>query len=1220
MNARSLHLALLATLAALGWTAARAQSPVSDDFTYATTANQWLFYNGACLTAGSTSVTGSIGQPTGTSRYTFPGCVAIAGSGSASSSGYYNVDPTTGNAEILVGGADGYLGSSTAPTAPNKGVPDPSGQGALRFTNGHPNGYHENGAIVSASTFPTGQGIQIQFETVTYRGDSGGSGHDGADGISFYLLDGCMPIAGGTVPAGCSANPAYGASTFPGIGAWGGSLAYTCSNTNPPYDGLVGAYLGLGIDEYGNFLNGSSNTLGETDDLYVSGDNTASGGGYKPGRIGLRGAGGVAWLALTNAYGVSTGTGAPYYPASLTSSQQQTAVEHTCATGHLWNYANPSSPIDEGPATLTNANNTGGILDYAAIPGAYSALPSGVKIANESAVTRAQAVPILYKLDITQNGLLSLSYSVDGGALQAVIKDQNITTANGPLPASFRFGFAGSTGGSTNVHEILCFKAQPESLSLSSAGVNQKQSAKVQTGAFAYFSFYDPDDWTGRVTANALGTDASGNLVISATPLWDAACVLKGGTCASTGSTVSVESPSNRTILTWNGTAGIPFEWSSLTAAQQAALDSTDSTQTADRLAYLRGDRTNEISTSGTCPAQSSGLPCFRRRDGVLGDIVDSSPTWVGPPQSPYTATWSDRLYPAASMAENTGTETYAQYVTADETRENVVYVGANDGLLHGFRSGAYNSDGSFNLSAANDGYEVLAYMPGSALAGASLETSAGPPAVYQSVVDTIHGTDPTNSNAVTSNLDYSNTQYGHSFFVDQTPGSGDLFYNGTWHTWLVGGLGPGGAAIYALDVTNPADFSEADASNIVIGEWNAQTISCTNVSSCGQDLGDTYGTPEIRRLHNGTWGVLFGNGFGSASGDAGIYILTVASDGTQTIYYLSTGTAGTGNGIAYVTPADLDGDHITDYVYAGDLHGNVWRFDLTSNNPANWGITRCLDAGCTATSNAPLFTTASGQPITTQLVVASGQTAAGVNTLMIAFGTGQKTPFTNVGATTYTSSATQALYGVWDWAFANWNSKSATQYAALAPSASGLAAPYTLTPASLQTQTFTIGAGGDRDITANATVCWQGSSACAGTNDQFGWNVTLPGGSLSSGGPEQIVFNPEVIGGAFVVNSTIPPVNTLLSCSTSTETGYTYAVSVLSGGAFNNFFPHYDDYIAAGVATNASGTSFPVTTASGQHWLVFQAYAPGATPPSPLEINVASNSSGRRLTWTQLR
>ncbi len=112
------------------------------------------------------------------------------------------------------------------------------------------------------------------FKTVTYYGDGGGNnqsgpanGKDGADGLSFYLVDGCVPIAGAIKPAGptdaipCSYTntPQYGndttaagspfppANAFAPIGAWGGSLAYTCTNNNGPvYNGLAGAYLGLG--------------------------------------------------------------------------------------------------------------------------------------------------------------------------------------------------------------------------------------------------------------------------------------------------------------------------------------------------------------------------------------------------------------------------------------------------------------------------------------------------------------------------------------------------------------------------------------------------------------------------------------------------------------------------------------------------------------------------------------------------------------------------------------------------------------------------------------------------------------------------------------------------------------------------------------------------------------------------------------------------------------
>ncbi|MGH8219197.1 MAG: PilC/PilY family type IV pilus protein [Steroidobacteraceae bacterium] len=1226
INRNFLASAVLVALATLFAPLSRAQAPLQDDFTGTATQNQWFFFNGACLTAGTSSVSGNLGQPAGTDAsgdqlYSLPGCLSIASS-------FYN--------EVLVGGENGYLGSSSKPGTPAAGAPDDAGQGALRFTNGSPGGYAQNGAIVSASTFPTGQGVEVTFETVTYRGDSGGAGSDGADGLSFYLLDGCMPMAGATPDGSCYKpssttfnNPVYGVqgNAFPGIGAWGGSLAYTCSNANTPYDGLVGAYLGLGIDEFGNFLNGTTNTLGETG-TSATGDNTASGGGYQPGRIGLRGAGSISWQALTTAYGTDPLDKAkPYYPSGLTAAQKLSAVQNTCSTGDLFNYKKvllgTGSATNDGAASLSNAVNTAGILDYPALgttsnPG-YSVL-TGLKIANEAAVKRSDGNPILYDLKITQDGLLSLSYqqctATGCGAKQSVLTKQQITTSNGPLPANLRFGFAGSTGGDTNVHEVMCFKAQPATESSGSAGVNEKQSAKIESGTFAYFSYYDPDDWTGRVTANALGTDASGTLVVSSVPQWDASCTLSGIAAGQTCSTgvagpVAAQGSSSRVILTWDGTKGVPFESSNLSAAETAALNAGDS-QAASRISYLRGDRTNEIN--------SSGVGLFRARDSVLADIVDSSPTWVGPPSSPYTAGWQDRLNISASQAENSGTQTYTQFIAAEQTRPNVVYVGANDGMLHGFRSGGFDSSGNFTTaSTANDGEEVLAFMPGSTITGSVLSSSSD--------VDTIHGTDPTNSNAITANLDYPNSQYGHNFYVDATPGTGDLFYDGAWHTWLVSGLGAGGAALFALDVTNPsaANFTESNAQSLVIGEWTPSSLSCVSPANCGANLGKTYGTPVIRRLHNGSWGVIFGNGIGSQSGDAGIYIMVVSGSGTSvttTFYYLSTGVAG-GNGIAYATPADLDGDHVTDYVYAGDVKGNVWRFDLTSSDPANWGISRCLDyPTCSTVTTAPLFSTG-GQPITSQLIVASGPSTSGPPQIIVAFGTGQKTLFTNTDPTTYISG-TQDIYGFWDWNMAPWNALGSAQYASLVKSQlpATLASPYAITKSNLQTQTFTINSIGTRDIAANQTVCWQGTSACSsGANNQFGWYVALPGAA------EQIVFNPELLGSAFLVNSTVPPDNEVLSCKTTTETGYTYALNVMSGGAFTNFFPNYHDTVdpnAAGVNTNATGTSFPVRTGNGNYYLVYQTYSPGTpgtTPlPPPLPINPPANAVGHRLTWIQLR
>jgi type IV pilus assembly protein PilY1 len=1269
MNAKYL-MAWLILVSALIAGNSQAQTVYSEDFTGATTNNQWYFFNGACLTAGSSSSTTSPGQ--------VPSCASIKSS-------YYN--------ENLVGGNSGTLPDSPA-TASTPG-------GALRFTNGNPGGYSQNGAIVSKDAFPTGQGLQVTFKTITYRGDSGGAGGDGADGISFYLMDGSKPA---------------------GIGAWGGSLAYSCSNANPPYDGLAGAYIGLGIDEYGNFLNGSSLMPGYAGTNNATGDNAALGYGYKPGRIGIRGAGSVSWTALTTAYGTNPSNPAkPYYPASLattcnngtydsgkcqicssgtyssssgscigicasgtynsssnscvgatpqcsgsdvfdsTSSinkcescssygssynyvigtgkckngsgttksassyagtpvtpttaspsgtgqlYSQLAVQKTCSTGNLYNYLTASNPTNAGAANLANNANTKGILDYAPIPNAYQEL-SGVKIANESAVKRSDGTPIFYNLKITQDGLLSLSYSISGGAYQPVIKNQSITASNGALPDNLRFGFAGSTGGSTNIHEIMCFKAASADTSGSSATVNEKQAAKVEAGTQAYFAFYNPNNWTGKITANNL-LDTAGKVSVQSTANWDASCVLTGtsagapattsGGCDSTGVSgpTSALAPSSRVMLTWSGSAGIPFEWANLTSSQKSMLTAGDATTTANRLNYLRGDRSNEIN--------SAGVGLYRARQGILGDIVDSSPVWVGPPNAPYTSSWQDRLNASASLPENSG-QSYVTFVSNAQTRLNVIYTGANDGFLHGFRAGSFDTNGKFvdNTTTPNDGSEVLAYMPGAVLqsaASSSTSLNCTNATTTQTVAQNIHGVTPaigSSALCINPSLDLTNTQYGHNFFVDASPGSGDLYYGAKWHTWLVGGLGAGGAAIYALDITDPSssNFAETNAATLVVGEWNSATISCSNASGCGSNLGNTYGTPQIRRLHNGQWAVIFGNGYGSSSGDAGIYVgLVDKSTGQLTFYYLSTGKTG-GNGIAYVTPADLDGDHITDYLYAGDLKGNVWRFDLTSSDPSKW-----------ASSSNPLFTTPSGQPITSQLLAVAAFVPGG-QIVLIEFGTGQRTQITNVNPVAY-ASGTQTLYGIWDWNMKGWNGLStAVQYQSLVAASTGLTSPYTLSQSNLQAQTFTDAGNGVREGTNNA-VCWQGTSGC--TSGKFGWYANLPGSS------EQIIYNPVFFQGAFIVNSTVPANNIATSCTTNLDSGFTYIVSVLNGGVFKNTFPKVNDTIVAGIETDATGSANVVNTIENQTNIVYQTVN---NDHGAEKFNVPTNTKAKRLTWIQLR
>ncbi|MEJ0007900.1 MAG: hypothetical protein WDM77_16430 [Steroidobacteraceae bacterium] len=254
---------------------------------------------------------------------------------------------------------------------------------------------------------------------------------------------------------------------------------------------------------------------------------------------------------------------------------------------------------------------------------------------------------------------------------------------------------------------------------------------------------------------------------------------------------------------------------------------------------------------------------CFRARTSVLADIVDSSPTWVGPPQSPYTATFKDKLITGQSAQENTGTQTYLQFQGVEQTRPNVVYVGANDGMMHGFlRAGAFDNTNVFSTATTpNDGQELLAYMPGSLMDSTSTSGGCGSLAATGSIVQNIHGVtpqygttsrparirrwiSPTSSTAITS-----------SWTRLRTPRICSTTAH--WHTWLAGGLGAGGSAFYALDITDSSatTFAESNAANLVIGEWTSANITCYLNTTCGTNMGSTYGTPVIRRLHDGRWG-----------------------------------------------------------------------------------------------------------------------------------------------------------------------------------------------------------------------------------------------------------------------------------------------------------------------------------------------------------------------------
>jgi type IV pilus assembly protein PilY1 len=251
---------------------------------------------------------------------------------------------------------------------------------------------------------------------------------------------------------------------------------------------------------------------------------------------------------------------------------------------------------------------------------------------------------------------------------------------------------------------------------------------------------------------------------------------------------------------------------------------------------------------------------------------------------------------------------------------------------------------------------------------------------------------------------------------------------------------------------------------------------------------------------------------------------------------------------------------------------------------------------------------------------------------LMLLFGTGQKTPLSNIAPATY-AAAPQSIYGVWDWNMSSWNAQSGSPYASLTPAATGTSTPGNyLVVTNLQAQTVTVSAAtGNRDIAANATVCWASQASCA-SNKQFGWYLNLPGVQ------EQIVYNPELVAQAFTVNSIVPAGYSRTACTSLADAGFTYVVSAMTGAAFNQVFlppsvaanpavntnPRYTDVNAIGIQTNATGSSFITANAAGTRFLVYETdltqSSGTAIAGGSLGLNLPPNTTGRRLSWIERR
>lgn len=286
----------------------------------------------------------------------------------------------------------------------------------------------------------------------------------------------------------------------------------------------------------------------------------------------------------------------------------------------------------------------------------------------------------------------------------------------------------------------------------------------------------------------------------------------------------------------------------------------------------------------------------------------------------------------------------YGTFKINNKNRAPRVYAGANDGMLHAFD--------------AQTGKEVYAFVPSSLIP---------------------------NLNQLSSN------PYVHSYFVDGQLTEADVQIAGTWKTILVGGMGAGGKGYFILDVTNPELSSES------ANTGNDLKLIAESSGLGDDDQGYSYSRAAVTRLNDGNWYVIYGNGYNSVNGNAVLYLYNINTGGGIKIDTVN-GSSATPNGLSSPVLVDEDNNSTADVAYAGDIDGNLWKFDLSDPNPVNWGV---------SFGGSPLYAGSSTQPITVQPDVSEHPTGVGH---LVYFGTGRLLTRPEVN-----NDYEQAVYAIWD-------------------------------------------------------------------------------------------------------------------------------------------------------------------------------------------------------------
>jgi len=481
-------------------------------------------------------------------------------------------------------------------------------------------------------------------------------------------------------------------------------------------------------------------------------------------------------------------------------------------------------------------------------------------------------------------------------------------------------------------------------------------SPRVTANGRVYQSTFSPSGWYGRLYAFQQASDGSVNnkptsgSAVNSSQVWEASN--------------KMPAHADRKIYTATRQTTNPvveFKWdaknntSGLTTAQLETFG-TDATSRAAVLNYLRGDASGEVQNGGTMRNRVR-YQVGSVTGGVLGDIVNGSPI-KGP-----DAGGGYEFLPASDAQD-----TYKAFRSGTklDTMRKTIFVAANDGMLHGF-----NTD---------TGVERFAYVPA---------------AVYTVPRSTAGGLAENKLKLLTDK------NYEHRFTVDGPPNVADAYFNKNWHTVLVGSNGAGARGIFAIDVTNPDPLSTPDATLARMGTSN---FLWEYSEADDSDMGFVLSYPHIVRLRNGQWAAIFGNGYDSANGQAKLYMIEI---GTRKVHSFAVGAKNIGNGLSqpnFIVNAQRE----VIAIYAGDLKGNLWKFDVSSTDETRWKVAFNNDPLVTVTNSA-----GNVQPIAVMPEIVEHPSKVGA---MLVFGTGKLFEASDTLDTdANVNSKTQSFYGIWD-------------------------------------------------------------------------------------------------------------------------------------------------------------------------------------------------------------